>query len=69
MFFSIMIYHRILNTVLMLSNRTLMFIHFAYSSLPLMIPNSQSIPHRLPQPLTTICLFSMSVSFIDKFVS
>ena len=64
MFFSIMIYHRILNIVLVLYNRTLMFIHFAYSSLPLMIPNSQSIPHQLPQPLATICLFSVSVNLL-----
>ena len=50
MIFSIMIYHRIFNIVLVLYNRPLMFIHFAYSSLPLMIPNSQSIPppHAFP---------------------
>ena len=59
MFLAIMIYHRMLNIVLVLYNRTLMFIHFAYSSLPLMIPNSQSVPPPLPQPMATMSVLSV----------
>ena len=54
----------------MLHSRTLLFIHF---SLPLLIPNSQSIPPALPSPLATSSLFSMSVSLFlfcrSSFVS
>ena len=39
-FFSIMVYHRVLNIVLILYSRTLLFIHLMYSSLHLLIPNS-----------------------------
>ena len=56
-FFSIMVYHRILNIV-----RTLLFIHSTYNSLHLLIPNSQSIPPPPLSPLATTSLFSMSVS-------
>ena len=43
-FFSIMVYHKTLNTVLMLYNRTLLFTYPIYINLHLLIPNSRSIP-------------------------
>ena len=45
-FFSIMVYHKTLNIVLY--SRTLLFIHFLYNSLHLLIPNSQSFPPPTP---------------------
>ena len=60
-FFSIMVYHRILNTVLYAISRTLLFIHSIYNSLHLLTPNSYSIPPPTHTPLATTSLFSMSV--------
>ena len=48
-FFSIMVYHRILNIVPCVYSRALLFIHFLFNSLHLLTSNSQSIP--LPPPL------------------
>ena len=48
-FFSIRIYHRVLDTV----PCTLQFIHFVCNSLHLLIPNSPSRPLRTPVPLGT----------------
>ena len=45
-----------------LYSRTLLFIHPIYTSLPLLIPNSQSFPPPPSSPLATTTLFSMSVS-------
>ena len=42
-FFSLIVYHRILNT-LVLYSKTLFFIHLVYNGLHLLIPNFQSIP-------------------------
>ena len=50
-FFSIMGYHRILNTFPVLYNRTFLFIHSIYNSLHLLTPNSRSIPPPLPLPI------------------
>ena len=60
-FFSITVYHKILNSSELYS-RTLLFTHSIYNNLPLLIPNSQFIPP-LPPPLSaTTSWFSMSVS-------
>ena len=48
-FFSITVYHRVLNIVLSTIHRTLMFIHPIYTRL--LIPNSPSIPFPIPSPL------------------
>ena len=57
LFFSVMVYPRILNRVPLLS------IHSLYNSLHLLTPNSHSIPPPPPPPtLATTSLFSMSVS-------
>ena len=48
-FFSIRIYHRVLDTV----PCTLQFIHFVCNSLHLLIPNSPSRPPQTPIPLGT----------------
>ena len=61
-FFSIMVYPRILNIVPCATSRTLLFIHSMCNSLHLLTPNSQSIPPPHPSPLATTSLFSMSVS-------
>ena len=53
-------YHRILNVVPCATHKTLLFIHSIYSSLQLLISNSQSLP--LPHALATTRLFPMSVS-------
>ena len=48
-FFSIMVYHRILGVVLFaIYSQTLLFIHPACNSLPMLIPNSQSFPLLYP---------------------
>ena len=57
MFFSMVVYHRILNTVPVLYSRTLLFIHPMYSSWHLLTPNSQSFPLH-PHPLATTSLLS-----------
>ena len=46
-FFSIMVYHRILNIYPVLYSRTLLFIHPIYNNLRLLTPNFQSIPSLL----------------------
>ena len=43
-FFSIMVYHKTLNTVLVLYKRMLLFIYPIYINLHLLVPNSRSIP-------------------------
>ena len=60
-FFSIRVYHRIIQFPVLYS-RTLLFIHPIYNSLPLLIPDSQSFPPTPSSPLATTSLFSMSVS-------
>ena len=60
-FFSVMIYDRILNMVLY--SRILLLVHPVYTSLHLLVPNSQSIPSSLPlSPSATASLFSLCVS-------
>lgn len=49
MFFSIRVYHRMLNMVLVLHGRTMLYLNSLY----LLIPNSQSIP--LPAWQQVIC--------------
>jgi len=63
-FFSALVYHRILNTVLctVLSSKTLVFIHSMCDSLPLLTPTSHFLPSPTPcRLLATTSLFSMSV--------
>ena len=48
---SFLVYPRILSIVPVLYYRTLLFSHFMYNSLHLLIPNSQSIPPPLLLPL------------------
>ena len=55
-----LVYHRILNVVPYAICKTLLFIHSIYSSLQLLISNSQSLP--LPHALATTRLFPISVS-------
>ena len=57
-FFSIMVYHRILNIVLC---TILLFIHSIHKSLRLLTPTSHSIPPPTPSPLVITSPFSMSV--------
>ena len=52
-FFSIMVYHRILPIVPCASCSTLLFAHPMYNSLHLLIPNSQSLPPPALSPLAT----------------
>ena len=59
MFFSVMVYLRILNIVPHAINRTLLFTYSIYNSLYLLLPYSQPILHT--SPLAT-SLFSTSVS-------
>ena len=51
----------------MIYSRTLLFIHSLCNSLHLQIPNSQSIPPRLPLPFGNL-RFVLWVCFIDKVV-
>ena len=55
-FFSIMVYHRILNIVPCLLSKTLLFIHYIYTSFHPLTPNSHFDP--LPSSLATTSLFS-----------
>ena len=59
--FSSMIYYRMLNIVLVLYSRTLLFICFIYNSLLLLIPDSQSISPLPSSSLATTGLISMSL--------
>ena len=52
-FFSIIVYHRILNIVPCAACRILLFLHPMYNSLHLLIPNSQSNPPPALSPLAT----------------
>ena len=61
-FFSIMVYHRILSRVPVLYSKALLFIHPIYNSLHLLTPNSQSTPPHPPSSLASTSRFSMSVS-------
>ena len=63
-----MVYHRIVNIVSCAIQQDLVFIHSLYTSLHLLIPNSQSIPLLLDLPLTTSSVFSMSVSLLNLFL-
>ena len=56
-----LLYHRATWEACAIYSRTL-FIHPIYTSLHLLIPNSQSFPRSLPSPLGTTSLFFMSVS-------
>ena len=62
-FFSIAIYHRILNIVpAVLSNRNVWFIHSIFNNLHLLILTSQSFASQPPPFLAITGLFSMSCS-------
>ena len=58
-FFSKMVYDRILTIVHCTTRRSLLFISFIYSTLSLLIPNSQLIPPQPRSPLRTMSLSSM----------
>ena len=64
-FFSITVYHRTLNIVLMLYSRILLLIPFMYDSLHLLTPASQSIPPQLPPPwqwqVCSLCLYGFLI--------
>ena len=70
-FFSNMVYHRILNIMPLFYSRTLLFICPIYSNLHLLTPNSQSTPPQHPfshgnrKPVA--CLW-VCFCFIDKFI-
>ena len=49
----------------MLDSRSLLVIHFKYSSVYMSIPNSLTIPSPYPFPLVTVSSFSKSVSLSD----
>ena len=66
-FFSIMVYHRILSIVPLLCSMALLFIHSVYNSMHLLIPHSQSFPPPPPgnhEPVLYVC---ESVSSITSF--
>ena len=63
-FFSIMVYHRILSTVPCAIQQDLV-VYPSYTSLHLLIPNSQSIPPPLPLPLGN----HKSALYVCEFVS
>ena len=68
-FFSIMVYHRVLNIVLILYSRTLLFIHLMYSSLHLLIPNSvHPSSTQLPFKSQVFSLLSCFVLFFSFFL-
>ena len=71
MFFSVMVYYRILN-VPVLYCRTMLFICLVYDSLHLLIPNFLSISPPSPpfgKPESVLCVReSVSVSQISSFV-
>ena len=52
----------------MLYSRSLLVIHFKYSSVYMSIPNSLTIPSPHPSPLVTISSFSKSVSLCLSFL-
>ena len=60
-FFSIMVYHRIVNIVPYTYKKTLLFIHPLYNSLHLLTPSPQSIPPQPPPPSWLPQVFSLSV--------
>ena len=77
MFFSIMVYHRIVTIVPVLYSRTLLFIHPLYNNLHLRIPNPRSFP---PHPSSSlpatksvrhmcfvVCI-CFAVYFVDRFI-
>ena len=71
MFFSIMVYHRILN-VPVLYSRTMLFIRLVYDSVHLLNPNFLSIsppspPFGKPESVLCVCE-SVSVSQVSSFV-
>ena len=69
-FFSFMIFHRILNRSFMLCNRILLFSNPLYNGLCLLIPNSQySIPTLHPLELQ-VCSLRLRVCFcsVDVFI-
>ena len=71
-FFSIIVFHRILNSIPCAVSRTLLVVHWICTSLNLQIPNSQSIPLPSPLPrLRQVCPLCLSVSlflFCRKFI-
>ena len=70
-FSSIMVYHRRLNIVPCAVYRTLLLIHPIYSSLYLLIPNSQSfLLLLLPSWQLKVCSLCLWVSFcfVDRFI-
>ena len=73
-FFFFMVYYRILNIVLWLYSRTLLFIYFVYNCLHLLVPNSWFIPLPPHFPIGN-CKFvfyfceSVSLLEISSFVS
>ena len=71
MFFSTVVYHRILNIVPCAVNRTVLFIHPTYNSLHPLTPNSQSSPSPFSptwQPqVCSLCLW-VCFCFVDRFI-
>ena len=66
-FFSVRIYHRVLNTV----PCTVQFIHLVCNSLHLLIPDSQSHSPEPPSPSATVSLLSLLLlkrSCMDQIV-
>ena len=61
LFFSIMVYHRILNIVLLLYSRTLLFNHSVYKRLHLLTPTPTPSLPQIPSPLALTSLFFMSL--------
>ena len=67
-FFSIIIYHRILKVVLCSYSRTLLLIHPTYNSLHLLIPKFQSFPPHSSSPLATKSVFSVCEFLFRRYV-
>ena len=62
-FFSIVVYHRILNTFTCAIHQDLVAYSSIYNNLHLLILNSQSFPPLAPSSLATTSLFSMTVIY------
>ena len=65
MSFSIIVYHKILNTVPLLCSRTLLFIHPIYTSLHLPIPPATTVP---AFAAASLFLVSTSLFLFDRYI-
>ena len=65
-FFSITVYHRILNTVPYAIYSRILFIHPIHSSLHMPIPSSKSIPS--PSPTTSLFSISVTLFFFCRYI-